>query len=383
VVGAATAPEPRNLGARGMTLSLYLVRRFLQAFLIVAGAFWGVLFLIEMVEQIRRIDPGRGTLADAAMLAGFHVPETLYTIFPLIVVLAASVMFLGLARSSELVVMRAAGRSTLRLLAAPVVVAMILGVALVAIGNPIVSATSKRASEIEGQLRAEGQQTVSIGREGLWMRQGTADGGQAVIHARRGNADATELFEVIFLIFDPARGLDRRIDAAEAKLVPGAWELKDAKDWPLGRSTNPERDSQRHDVLSLPSNLTASSIADSFGSPSAVPIWELPAFIAALEAAGFSARRHIVWLQSELAQPVMLAAMVLLAAAFTMRPARFGNTGGRVMLVLLAGLGVFFLRNVVQVLGDNGQLPAALAAWVPPVFALIVALALVLQQEEG
>ena len=85
----------------------------------------------------------------------------------------------------------------------------------------------------------------------------------------------------------------------------------------------------------------------------------------------------------ELAQPLMLAAMVLVAAGFTMRPARFGGTGGRVMLALLAGLALFFLRNVAQVLGDNGQIPAALAAWAPPAIALMLALTLVLQQEEG
>jgi lipopolysaccharide export system permease protein len=366
-----------------MTLSLYLARRFGQAFLIVAGAFWGVLFLIEVVEQIRRLDPLRSTLADAALLAGLSVPATLYTIFPLMVVLASVVMFLGLARSSELVVMRAAGRSTMDLLATRVGVAALVWVALVAIGIPIVSATSMRAAEIEGQLRNEGVQTVSIGREGLWMRQGTADGGQAVIHALRGNAGATELFDVTFLLFDATRGPVRRIDAASAQLGAGAWELHDAKDWPLGRSTNPERDSVHLATVSLPSTLTAKSIADSFGAPSAVPIWELPAFISALEAAGFSARRHIVWLESELSQPVMLAAMVLLAAGFTMRPARLGNSGGRVMLALMAGLAVFFLRNVAQVLGDNGQLPTELAAWVPPVSAFILALALVLQQEEG
>ena len=38
---------------------------------------------------------------------------------------------------------------------------------------------------------------------------------------------------------------------------------------------------------------------------------------------------------------------------FTMRHVRFGGTGSMVLLALGAGLGVFFLRNVAQVLGDN------------------------------
>ncbi len=366
-----------------MTLSLYIARRFLQALLIVLGGFGGVLYLIELVEKIRRLDAQTSTLADAAVLAALALPKTLYTIFPLITALAAVVLFLGLARSSELVVIRAAGRSALRLLMAPMAVAAGLGVLLVLVGNPIVSATTKRGAEFEGRMRAEGMQTVSVGREGVWMRQGTADGGQAVIRARRGNAEATALFEVSFLIFDADQGPVRRVDAASAWLTPGEWVLTDAKDWPLGRSTNPERDATRAATLSLPSNLTAQSIADSFDAPSAVPIWELPGFITTLETAGFSARRHVVWLQTELAQPLMLAAMVLLAAGFTMRPARFGGTGGRVLLALLAAMALFFLRSMAQVLGDNGQISAVLAGWAPPAIAAMLALAQVLAQEEG
>lgn len=366
-----------------MTLSLYIARRFLRAFLIVAGAFWGILFLIEIVEKLRSLDPARATLADAAELAALSVPQALYTILPLIVTLAAVLLFLGLARSSELVVIRAAGRSALRMLMAPVTVALVLGVLVVAAGNPIVSATTKRYNELAARYKAEGAQSISIGREGVWMRQGAADGGQAVIRAARANLDATELFDVTFLIFSPERGPVRRIDAEEARLEPGVWRLIKAKDWPLGASTNPERDATRAEVLTIGSDLTAQSIADSFGKPSAVPIWELPGFIRSLENAGFSARRHVVWFQSELALPALFAAMVLISAAFTMRHARFGGTGAMVLLALAAGLGVFFLRSVAQVLGENGQIPVLLAAWAPPAIALMLALALILQREEG
>lgn len=366
-----------------MTLSLYIARRFLRAFLIVAGAFWGILFLIEIVEKIRRLDPARATLADAAHLAALSVPQALYTILPLIVTLSAVLLFLGLARSSELVVIRAAGRSALRMLVAPGLVALALGVLSVAVGNPIVSATSKRHEELSGRFTAEGAQAISIGREGVWMRQGAADGGQAVIRASRANLDATELFDVTFLIFSPERGPIRRIDAEEAQLTPGAWHLSNAKDWALGASTNPERDATRSEALTIASDLTAESIADSFAKPSAVPIWDLPGFIAALEKAGFSARRHSVWFQTELAQPLLFAAMVLIAAAFTMRHSRLGGTGSMVLLALAAGLGVFFLRSVAQVLGENGQIPVLLSAWAPPAIALMLALALILQREEG
>ena len=368
-----------------MTLSLYIARRFLRALLLVGGVFYGILFLIDIVEQIRRFDAAEVGLAQAALLALLNVPSSLYTILPLIVTLSAVVLFLGLARSSELVVIRAAGRSALRMLVAPVTVALLVGLLAIAVGNPIVSATSKRFEALSDSYRTGGGQAVSIGTEGVWMRQGAGDGGdtQAVIRAARGNQDATQLFDVTFLIFSPGEGPIRRIWAAQAQLTPGAWVLTRVKDWTLDRTGNPERAAVVSDALRLPSDLTADRIRDSFGTPSAVPIWDLPAFIAGLENAGFSARRHMVWFQMELALPLVLAAMVLVAAGFTMRHVRFGRTGMMVLFALAAGMGVFFLRSMAQVLGDNGQIPVALAAWAPPAIALMLALALLLHMEEG
>lgn len=368
-----------------MTLSLYIARRFLRSFGLVAGVFFGILFLIDMVEQIRRFDAARVGLPEAALLALLNVPASFYTILPLVMVLAAVALFLGLARSSELVVIRAAGRSALRMLVAPVSVAFLIGAIMVAVGNPIVSATSKRYEELADSYRAGGRQTVSIGREGVWMRQGSgsSEETQAVIRAARANLDATRLYDVTFLVFAPEGGPIRRIAAREAQLIAGAWELSEVKDWPLAGAGNPERAAVTLPSLRLPSDLTADRIRDSFGSPAAIPIWDLPGFITGLENAGFSARRHMVWFQMELALPLVLAAMVLIAAGFTMNHVRFGKTGMMVLFALAAGMGVFFLRNMAQVLGDNGQIPVALAAWAPPAVALMLALALILHREEG
>ncbi|OCX66134.1 LPS export ABC transporter permease LptG [Thioclava sp. SK-1] len=374
-----------------MTLSLYIARKFLRAFLLVLLGFWGILILIDTIEQLRGFPEGTISLLQAAGLAALNVPASLYAILPLIVVLASVVLFLGLSRSSELVVIRAAGRSALRMLVAPVVVAALLGAAMVAIGNPIITALTNRYEQLSATLSGTGRETISIGREGVWMRQsaqwtdssGTVHPGQAVIHSERGNSDGTELFDVTFMIFDRAANPVRRIEADRALLTPGAWQMFNAKDWSLASSTNPERDSSRTVMLNLPSSLTADSIRESFGNPNEIAIWDLPKFIRGLKDAGFSTRRHLVWFQMELALPLIFVSMVLLTAGFTMRHTRFGRTGMMVLLALASGLAVFFLRNVTQVLGDNGQLPVSLAAWTPPAVALLLALALLLHLEEG
>ena len=135
--------------------------------------------------------------------------------------------------------------------------------------------------------------------------------------------------------------------------------------------------------MELASDLTAQRIREGFGRPEAVPVWQLPGFIAGLERAGFSAARHKVWLQMELARPFLMGAMVLIAAAFTMQHVRGRKTGGAVLLAFGAGIGLFFLRNLAQVLGDNGQVPPLLAGWTPPLVGGLLALALILAREDG
>ena len=364
-----------------MTLSLYLARRFLGLVGMVGLVFVGLLLPIDLMEQIRRLD-GRAGMADALRLAGLNLPGALYQILPLIVILATLALFLALARSSEMVVIRAAGRSAGRALAAPVAAAIGLGVAALLLVNPIVAATQGQYEREVARWRTGASSVLSVSQEGVWLRQGDGDG-QTVIRAAGASLDGTILTDATFLSFDAAGSPVTRTDAARATLGDGAWRIEDAKTWPLGSSDNPERDAVGAADAAIPSTLTRAQIRDSFGVPSSVPIFQLPAFIAALDAAGFSGRSHRVWLQMELANPLMLAAMVLIGAAFSMRHARGGGTGIAVLTALLLGFGVFFLRNFAQVLGENGQLPVALAAWTPPVAAILLASGIVLRREDG
>ncbi|MFZ7090400.1 LPS export ABC transporter permease LptG [Primorskyibacter sp. 2E233] len=364
-----------------MTLHYYFARRFLWLFLSILAVFALFQAFVDLMDEMRRID-GDPTLGQLLQLVALKLPEGLYQILPLVMILSTVALFLGLARSSELVVARAAGRSGLTALMAPVVVALIIGGLVVAMMNPIVAATSKRYSDLRETYENGGASAMSIGPEGLWLRQGGPKG-QSVIRAARANAEATVLFDVSFVVYAPGGSAVQRIIAEQAELMDGEWLLTNAKAWPLAAGLNPEAGSKTHDSLSLPSTLTKDSIRDRFGKPSAIAIWDLPAFILSLEEAGFSARRHIVWMNMELARPLFLVAMMMIGAAFTMRPTRLGRTGVSVLSAVLLGFGLYYVRNFAQILGENGQLSPLLAAWVPPVASVLLALGLILHMEDG
>ena len=364
-----------------MILHRYFAKRFLFTFAGVFFVFLMIIGFINVIEQLRRGASVDATFAQVFNLALLSVPQSIYDILPLIMIIAAISLFLGLARSSEMVVTRAAGRSAMRALWSPVAVTLILGILAVTVMNPIVAATSRQFEAREDALRGNSS-TLAIGATGLWLRQGS-DAGQTVIRAASADLSGTNLEGVTFITFAPTGGPIRRVEAAQATLDNGAWRLTDAKSWPLNSTTIAEAQATTQATLDIPSTLTADQIRDSFGTPASIPIWELPAFIDRLQTAGFSAQRHQVWFQRELALPLFLVSMVMIGAAFTLRHQRGGRTGLMVLYAILLSFTIYFLRNFAQIMGENGQLPAVLAAWAPPLAAIGLSMGMLLHHEDG
>src|SRR5690606_16781157 len=101
VAGAAAAAKAASGrgGGAGMTMSLYSARRFLTTVGMVFLIFFGILLLIDMIEQMRRLSGTSAGLADAFRLSLLNVPDTLYRILPLILIMGSVALFLALARS--------------------------------------------------------------------------------------------------------------------------------------------------------------------------------------------------------------------------------------------------------------------------------------------
>lgn len=142
-----------------MTLHLYFAKRFLFVFLGILTVFFLFLALLDLIEQLRRFE-GDAAFGSVLQLTLLNIPSSLYEMMPLIVILSSIGVFLTLARSSELVVARAAGRSGLLCIAGPAVVALLIGVVSVAAFNPIVAATSKQYSELSEKLENGGRNVL-------------------------------------------------------------------------------------------------------------------------------------------------------------------------------------------------------------------------------
>lgn len=363
------------------TLSAYIARRFTVTLLSAMAGVFALIFVVTLLEQLRRNDDGAADLLQLAEVALLTAPQVALSVLPFTVMLATIACYARLARSSELVVTRAAGVSAWAVIAPSALVAVTLGVLGFAALNPVVAAMALRADTIESRIFG-GAERFSVSEEGLWLRQASGEG-QTVIHARGANARATVLRDVTLFLYATQDDLTGRIDAARAEVSGDAWRLTDAVVREIASRSDEPAPPERFETYLAPTALTPEQIMDSFAPPEAVSFWELPRFIRTLEAAGFSADRHRLHWHAQLAQPLLFGAMVLIGAAFSMRHARMGGLGVMALWAVLTGFGFYFLSDVAKALANSGAAPAALAAWAPPAAAALFAAGLLLQLEDG
>ncbi|MEM9845043.1 MAG: LptF/LptG family permease, partial [Pseudomonadota bacterium] len=149
-----------------MILHYYFARKFLWTFLLITGVFIVMLALIDLVDELQ--DFPNLAFVDVFGIVLLNLPHAVYEILPLVVILTSVALFLRLARTSELVVVRAAGRSALRSLLAPLSVAALIGVLSVTVMNPLVAAASKRYNDVINTYLGGGTAVLAIATEGLW-----------------------------------------------------------------------------------------------------------------------------------------------------------------------------------------------------------------------
>jgi lipopolysaccharide export system permease protein len=374
---AATAlPAMRRLRL-SPTLSGYIARQFAWRWLGFFLALNGIILLVGSVDLFDRMANKHGV--ELSLILGMVLLKTPFLsqeVMPFTVMFAAMASFWRLTRNHELVVTRAAGVSVWQFLLPVVAVAVLIGAATVTVLNPIAAALLGRFEQIEARFSNTRSSALALSRSGLWLRQPDRNG-QSVIHAARVTPESMTLQGVIVFRFDPEDHFLSRIDAPRAELGNGVWHIYEAS---LSAPGTPPRAAE---TIDLETDLTPEKILDSFAAPETISFWSLPGFIKLLEAAGFSAQRHSLQLHRLVATPLLFAAMVLLAATFSLRPQRRGRVALVIVSGLLAGFLLYFLSNFVFALGLSGKIPVLLAGWAPAGASMMLGIAMLLHLEDG
>ena len=336
-----------------------------------------LVFIVEFVELNRRAaNRDAATFGVVVEMALLRLPFMAHKILPFAVLFGGMLSFARLTRSNELVVTRASGVSVWQFLLPALSVTITVGVLVVTVINPLSSAMVYRFEQVEAKFLRGKPSLLAVSPSGLWLREGVGNE-KIVIHALGVSRDNVELRDVIIFIYEGDDRFVERIDADTAQLAEGHWQLVNAL------VSQPNVPTKHFPQYRLKTELTVNSIHESFAAPESISFSSLPSFIEDLEKAGFSAIRHRLHFNAILSGPLLMCAMVLIAATFSLRFTRQGKTGFYVVGGLLAGFLLYFLSDVVFALGLSGSIPVVMAAWTPAVVSTFLGLAMLLHLEDG
>ena len=360
------------------TLSSYIGRQFLSSFLAFTLGLVLIITIFDTLELFRRVSIRQGDIASHAVIsmALLKIPTMTEKAIPFSALLGAMLAFWRLNRHHEFVVARAAGLSIWLFLAPPIALAVLIGLFKIAVFNPFSSAMLLKYEVLEAKYIRGKSSLAALANQGLWFRQSTGDG-HYILHASNIAPRDMRIDKVIVFLMQENDRFVGRIDAPSATLEDGFWRLDSAV------VTAPNQPPARYDIRRLPTDLTRGNINDSFAPPETISFWALPGFIRILENTGFSGVRHLLHWHTHLALPLMLAAVVILAATFSLRPIRRGGTA----IIMVSGIGtgflLYFLSDVVYALGVSSKLPVVLAAWSPALITSFLGVAVLLHLEDG
>ena len=359
------------------TLTLYMGRQYLQSVALVFLLVIVTILIADTIELLRRASgPNKtATLETVFQMASLHIPFMAQKALPFVVLVGGIVTFAKMTRSRELVVARAAGVSVWQFILPVLVIAALLGGLSTAVVNPLASATTARFEQMDATHLRGQSSFLALSKSGIWLRQGDADG-QSVVHAARIDQETTTLYDTIIFLYAQEDHFVGRIDAAEARLEDGYWNLRDAL------FSAPDEPARHRANARVPTDLTLERIQNSFSPPETLSFWALPRFIEVLEGSGFSSVKHRLHWHSLLAGPLLLCAMVLIAATFSLRFTRRG-TWVLVLGGLLTGFLFYFISDLILALGLSGKLPPVLAAWTPAGVFILVGVAGLFHLEDG
>ncbi len=359
----------------GRTFATYLCRNFTKSILMVFGLLFAIIYLSDFVELLRRSGDAKGaTTAGVAFLSLLRVPTITEQIFPFSVLFGAMVAFLNLTRKLELVVARAAGLSVWQFILPPLGVALVLGILTTTVYNPVAAISKQRAERLETRMFGKtGSEQVDTA---FWIQQDGVDG-QTILRADRASDGGAVLSGITAFVYDRDGSFMERVEAEHGDLHAGYWTLDDAKVMAPGE---PPRDVGTEIVAT---NITPEQVQQKFTAPDSVPFWSLREIRDSTEKAGLNAVGYELQYQKLLARPLLFMAMILVAAAFSLRFFRFGGIARMVAGGVAAGFVLYVATKLVGDLGGAGLLSAPVAAWSPAVVGSMLGSLALLYQEDG
>lgn len=360
------------------TLSFYFARHFAKMVLSIFLLGFLLITLVTYIEFFNRAFKGDYvggfTLAAVAL---FRVPSVTEDALPFAVLYGSIAAFVIANRRLEVVVARAAGMSAMQFLLPACIVGLLIGIVGTTVYNPLASFLLNWSNELTTAVIPAGHAPVTTSHDGpVWVRQAAADS-ESIIGAPQSFDDGLGLIGVTAYVFDPGGKFRERIDADRAHYEPGMWRLENAI------VTAPNHTPDKVAVYKLPTDLSEVEVKRTFLHLDSISFWQLPGLAESAKRAGVPASRFLLQYNVLLSRPILLLAMVLIAANVSLRFSRSRDVGWMIIAGVAVGFMLYVLMKIAWDLGSGGIVPPPLAAWLPAIVATLFGVTVLLHLEDG
>ena len=296
-------------------LDRYIGSSVLIAILAVLGIILGLATLFAFIDEMGEISDTY-TLTDVASYVLLTAPRRLYEMLPMAALIGCLIGLGSLASNSELTIMRAAGVSIGRIVWAVMKPMLVLMLAGVLIGEYVAPASENLAQA--NRSLAQGSGDAQSAKHGMWHRQG-----DEFIHINSVQPNGI-LYGVTRYRFDAERHMLSASFAKRADFDKEHWQLTDITttlfhDKSSEVVTAPV---ERWDVALSPQLLNTVVM-----TPESLSISGLWGYIHYLADQGLNNGRYWLAFWVKVLQPLVTAALVLMAISFIFGPLRSVTRG--------------------------------------------------------
>ncbi len=346
----------------------YVLRDFFVYLGMIISSFLVLLLVFTLFELLGDILRNQTpALVVAAYLLNV-APYLLYSVAPLIMLLAVLITFGLMNRSNEITAIKATGTSVYRIVTPVMLAAAVLAAGLFFADQFYLPHTNKRQEALHNLIKGKPAQTY-LRPDRRWIFGQHND----IYYYQFFDADRNQFANLTVFRLDPASfAISQRIHAERAHWADnmGRWIYEQG--WQRTLHGPAIAGYRNFDVSTFPELSEAPSyFKKEVKQYSEMNYEELRRYIRDLQQSGFDVVRLRVQLNKKLSYPLITLIMALIAVPFSMSAAKKGAITG---VAVAVGIAVVYtvVSRLFEAMGDISQLPPALAAWSPDlIFALV------------
>ena len=360
----------------------YIIASVTGAFFFGIAMFMALLMAMDLLRQLVDLIAQKGVPVIIALeIFGYRIPSMLVYAFPMSVLLSILLVFNRMSSESEMVAIRAAGVSFIRIVMPTLGFALIVTVLTFLLSDRFVPFATKQATKLTEQALRETKQSEPVKYQHIEHNAISYS-----VEAANLDIQAKRMHKVSLLLYqhgEPFVLIYADTAYWQADANSGHWRFPHASPFyvspsqpshlimePLNRS---ELDIESY-VLKLresPFDLVAPK-----RDPEALTSDEIRGTIAHLQQLGLKSGLWQMGLRQRYAVPVYCLVFALIGAPLGLRSHRTSSAVG-LGISLLVVFSFYFLSVYLATFGENNRIPPSVAAWTPDVLGAIVGIVLI------